>query len=124
MLTDRMTPKRLHVMLDAHSRAHTHAGARPDITGLTFDGSLRDGTGLTSFCVNGTPLCYDAEGWWHVTVGDIPAELAHEPRAIGPIHAEIRRVLVVLRPSLPANQVDELVRSGWLAQEPATAAAP
>lgn len=114
MNTDRMTPKRLHVMLQAN--------ARPDITGLTFDPSLRDGTGLTSFCVNGTPLCYDSQGWWHVTVGDIPAELAHEPRFITAIHAEIRRVMVVMRPSLPANQVDELVRSGWLAQESAPAA--
>lgn len=116
MLTDRMTPKRLHVMLQANFR--------PDITGLTFDPSLRDGTGLTSFCVNGTPLVYDSEGWWHVTAGDIPAALAHEPRAISAIHAEIRRVLAALRPSLPATQVDELVRSGWLPQAPGPVAAP
>lgn len=118
MNTDRMTPKRLHVMLQANSR--------PDIGGLMFDPSpsLRDGTGLTSFCVGSTPLVYDVEGWWHVTVGNIPAEIAHEPRAISAIHAEIRRVLAVMRPSLPTNQVDELVRAGWLPQEAAPAAAP
>jgi hypothetical protein len=50
---------------------------------------------------------------------DIPAELAHEPRAIKAIHAEIRRVLAALRPSLTPDELTELTRFGWLEQDAA-----
>lgn len=113
---ERMTPKRLHVMLDEHDEVYKHYGKQSYITGLTYTIQLEGNrpNGITSFCVSMVPLVYEGPIWWHVVAGEIPAELTHEPRNFQSISVEIRRVLKILRPKLSVGDLDRLRESGWL----------
>jgi len=115
---EHMTPKRLHVMLDTHAKAHEHVGKQSDITGLVYSDSITLMNGRTTFCVCMVPLVYEGPVWWHVDIGtvavDIEAKLPHEPRNIQSIHAEIKRVLRILAPKLSVGEVNRLRATGWL----------